>query len=119
MISFERAKVLLNQQASASATGEALREAIATGTAAPISTTPGIGSAHELARDFGIRKVSAARSGREVAGIDDVLNTLKACPDDTAVIIFHFRDTRDIFSLFLHDAEESVLGVIRVTLPTE
>ena len=119
MISLERAKELLDLQAGASAPGEALREAIATGNAAPISTTPGIGSAHELARDFGIRRMSAARSGLIVAGLDEVLSELEACPDNTAVTIFHFRDLREVFSVFLRDAEERVLGVIRIPFPME
>lgn len=114
MISFERAKTLLAEQADGSATKQVLADALSTGVATPMSSSPGGGSAHDLARDFGIRRVTAARAGLDVAGLDEVLQALHTSPGDAYVTLMHFQTQAELFSLFIRNVDERILGAIRL-----
>ena len=116
MISFEHAKVLLAEQGGGAATSRALAEALSTGAAAPMSSSPGGGSADSLARDFEIRRRSATRAGLEVAGLDEVLQALNTSPEDASVTLFHFRTQGELFSLFIRDEDERILGAFRLVI---
>ncbi len=118
MISLERAKTLLVEQAGGAATSRVLVDAISTGTAVPISSSPGGGTARTLARDFGIRKASTERGGHEAVGLDEVLQALHASPG-ASITLLHFRGQDEVFSLFIRDADECVLGVVRLAVPPE
>ena len=112
MLSFEHAETLLAGQADLSATSRALADALSTGAAT--CSSPGGGSADSLARDFEIRRRSAARAGLEVAGLDEVLQALNTSPEDASVTLFHFRTQGELFSLFIRDEDERILGAIRL-----
>ena len=114
MISFKRAKTLLAEQADGAATKRVLADALSTGAATPMSSSPGGGSAHDLARDFGIRRVTAARAGLDVAGLDEVLQALHTSPGDAYVTLMHFQTQAELFSLFIRNVDERILGAIRL-----
>lgn len=114
MISLERAKALLAEQGGGAATSRALNDALLTGAATCASPTPGGGSAYGLARDFEIRRRSAMRAELEVAGLDEVLQALHTSPGDASVTVLHFQTQGELFSLFIRDEDERILGAIRL-----
>jgi len=117
MTSLERGKVALALQARAGGTPTVLTldKALTAGSAVAVSGTPGGGLARELARDFGIRKMVAAESRQQVQGIDEVLEALGMSGHRDRVTLLPFRSSDQVFSLFVRDRDERVLGVIQLT----
>lgn len=114
MISFDGAKTLLVGQAGDSAASRALAEALSTGAARPMFSSPQGGSAHDLARDLEHRKRCAAQCGHEAAGLDEVLQALYANREDASVTLLRFDGQGEEHFLFIRDEDERVLGTFRL-----
>lgn len=56
------------------------------------------------------------RAELEVVGLDEVLQALNTSPEDASVTVLHFRTQGELFSLFIRDEDERILGALRLVL---
>ena len=93
--------------------GRQLLEELSAGRVSAISEKPGREAARSLYATFSLRAGRASAAGHPVLGIETTLSRLGALAPDANVLLFGFSGQKWLFSVFVHETDAAVLGVIR------
>ena len=89
------------------------RQQLASGAAQYLADHPGRLSTRDALATFSIRQRTAAAAGVVIQGIDELLHALQNSTD-TRVLLFHVATSDQVFTLFVEEQSESLLGCICV-----
>ena len=80
----------------------------------PMPCDPGREGARSLSATFAIRARTTAAAGVRTLGLDATVARLTALPPDELILLFHFSGAKRIFSVFVREVDEQVVGVVMV-----
>jgi hypothetical protein len=100
--------------ASQDAVSRALVDDIRAARVAPVLPGPGREAAHSVRATFSIRARTTVASGISTLGIEETLAHLSALAPEDSVLLFHFSGAKRVFSVFVREADQSIVGVLMV-----
>lgn len=71
-------------------------------------------SARSLGTTFTIRARTSESSGIKTEGLTETVARLTAMAPQAQVLLFHFSGAQRIYSVFLREADEQIIGVVMV-----
>src|SRR5688500_640609 len=75
---------------------------------------PGSLAAGEAIQIFRLRRDTARRAQKDVAGLDEAINALERLSPDDKILLFHFSGREMVFSVFVSEKSGELLGCVRV-----
>jgi hypothetical protein len=75
---------------------------------------PGHEQARSLGATFAVRAKTSAAAGIRTLGLETTVSRLNALAPETSVLLFHFSGNRRVFSVFVDEVDEQIIGVVMV-----
>ena len=91
-----------------------LKSALEAGSIHPVVPGPGRDAAGCLHGTFELRDKTSAASGVTKSGFETTLRALQALDRNDPVLLYHFSGTEKIFTVFVREADRSLVGCVRV-----
>jgi hypothetical protein len=107
-------EVVLTLRDSNSETVSALRRALEAGDVSPVRPGPGREAAGTLRGTFKVREKTSEAAGITRFGFDGALRGLERLDQEELVLVYHFSGNADVFTLFIREADRSLIGCIQV-----
>jgi hypothetical protein len=95
-------------------TVEELRSALEVGRIHPVTPGPGRDTAGILHGTFGIRDKTSTAAGATKSGLETTLQGLQRLDREDIVLLYHFSGPERVFTVFIREADRSLVGCVRV-----
>ena len=95
-------------------TVEELRSALESGRIHPVTSGPGRDAAGILHGTFRIRDKTSTAAGVTKSGLETTLQGLQRLDREDTVLLYHFTGHERVFTVFVREADRSLVGCVRV-----
>lgn len=100
-------------------TSRELVDDVKSGQVQPVLPGPGRDGAKSLGATFAIRAKTSEAAGIRTEGLAATVTRLNALVPQAQVLLFHFSGSKRVYSVFLQEADEQVVGVVMVERRSE